>query len=280
MKTKLFLLPIWILILTACTPTAVASRFFENQTNFQALQIPVTSSKPFIGCGGPVIPVTNAAFEEAIIEQTNTIRMVHGLPPLKHITALDNSARYHAADMNSNNYFDHNSFDRINEHLTETCDPWNRIQAYYTNWQALAENIAAGQRSPDMAMNGWMNSPDHRENILSPNYTEIGAGFYEGSGEYRYYWDQNFGSREGIFPLVINGEQVQTKFNQSVPIYLYGDFTQVQFQVDGGAWSQWLRFQNNMSWDFPATPGSHRLTAHMVGRDGDVYSSDDMNFVP
>ena len=41
-------------------------------------------------------------------------------------------------------------------------------------------------------MEGWMNSPGHRENILNPDLTELGVGFYQGSGSYRYYWTQCF----------------------------------------------------------------------------------------
>jgi uncharacterized protein YkwD len=44
-------------------------------------------------------------------------------------------------------------------------------------------------------MAGWMTSRGHRENILKAEYREIGAGFVNGSGKYRTYWVQVFGTR-------------------------------------------------------------------------------------
>ena len=52
------------------------------------------------------------------------------------------------------------------------------------------ENIAAGQKTPEQVMEGWMNSSGHRANILSKNFRYIGVGCYESGG--RYYWVQVF----------------------------------------------------------------------------------------
>lgn len=55
------------------------------------------------------------------------------------------------------------------------------------------ENFAAGQISPAAVVKAWMNSTVHRENILNPNYTELGVGYYETkSATYPYYWVQLF----------------------------------------------------------------------------------------
>jgi len=40
-------------------------------------------------------------------------------------------------------------------------------------------------------MNGWMNSPGHRSNILNPTYTELGVGLAKDSAG-RCYWTQMF----------------------------------------------------------------------------------------
>lgn len=56
---------------------------------------------------------------------------------------------------------------------------------------ASAENIAAGQKTPEEVMNGWMNSSGHRKNILNPTYTHAGIGFYSYGGV--NYWVQIFG---------------------------------------------------------------------------------------
>lgn len=264
----------------ACSPVTIANQVLKNASTASNPQIPVTSSKPFGNCGGPIIQSINPDFEQAIIEQTNQIRMQNGLPPLKRVISLDESARFHSADMSVNNYFDHNTLARESGNIIQVCDIWNRIETYYTNWQALAENIAAGQRTPEMAMDGWMHSPEHRANILSSNYSEIGVGFFVGQGEYRYYWDQDFGNRNGVFPLVIDGEKAVTHSTKSVPIYIYGSFDQVRLRNDNGAWGNWMLFHNQMTWDLPSTPGMHTVSAELLGRDGRFTSSDTIQVAP
>ncbi len=39
-----------------------------------------------------------------------------------------------------------------------------------------AENIGFGFESPEDALKGWMNSPDHRDNIVNKEHTHIGIG--------------------------------------------------------------------------------------------------------
>lgn len=276
MKRVLFFILILALALIIYPSARVASRVLDRAT--VANNIPVTAPGTFEGCGGPVLKSINPAWEQTIVEKTNEIRMQNGLPPLKRIETLDEASRYHVADMSNNDYFDHNTFNRVNGQLKEVCDPWNRIEHYYTNWQALAENIAAGQTSPDMAMSGWMHSPEHRHNILSDSYSEIGVGFYKGTGEYVYYWGQDFGRRDGVFPLVIDGEKAQTK-SATVPVYIYGTFTKMRIVDNNGKWSEWMPFKNNFQWTLTDTPGTHTLTAELAGIDGNVTSQDSIDLV-
>lgn len=64
-----------------------------------------------------------------------------------------------------------------------------------TDYQYAGENIASGWVSPVLVMQAWMNSPGHRANILNPNYTQIGIGYYfdinSPSGA-TFYWTQMF----------------------------------------------------------------------------------------
>lgn len=274
MKVRTLLLSLLALVLIACSSVTFATQVMNRSITNQDANIPVTGANEFTGCAGPVIASINPDYEQAIVEQTNAIRMQYGKPPLKRVTALDESARYHAADMSVTNYFNHDTYNRVDGQLTQACDTWNRIEKYYTNWQALGENIAAGQRTPEMAMNGWMNSPEHKDNILSNNYTEIGVGFYEGKGEYRYYWDQNFGNRDDVFPLVVDGEKATTS-STSVPVYLYGSFTRMRVKNDNGRWSAWMPFKNSFNWNLPNTPGLHTVTAQMEGSDASIKTSSD-----
>ncbi len=57
----------------------------------------------------------------------------------------------------------------------------------------MGENIACGQRTPQEVVNGWMNSPAHRENILRKRFTIGAVGCYYDKTEKMYYWVQLFG---------------------------------------------------------------------------------------
>jgi uncharacterized protein YkwD len=67
----------------------------------------------------------------------------------------------------------------------------------YTGWSALGENIAGGYPTADAVVAGWMASPGHRANILSPRFTEMGVGRVTAAGTYGTYWAQEFGGRPG-----------------------------------------------------------------------------------
>lgn len=68
------------------------------------------------------------------------------------------------------------------------------MDQYGITYRYAGENIAAGQRTPPETMDGWMNSPGHKANILKPEFTHIGVGYLTG-GEYRTYWTQMFVDR-------------------------------------------------------------------------------------
>ena len=65
--------------------------------------------------------------------------------------------------------------------------PADRLAAAGYVWQAYGENLASGYRSAADAMNGWMNSPGHRANILNGNFTEVGVGYATDSTGRPYY---------------------------------------------------------------------------------------------
>jgi len=59
----------------------------------------------------------------------------------------------------------------------------------------MAENIGAGYQTVADAMNAWMNSAQHRDNILDPRWTHCGVGCYTRSGDpqgYNIYWTVTF----------------------------------------------------------------------------------------
>jgi uncharacterized protein YkwD len=226
----------------------------------------------FSGCGGINQPVVNADYEQQVLDIVNTERANNGLPPYKRVTALDEAARYHSADMGQDNYFDHNTYDRVNGNLTLICTTWQRIATYYTG--AMGENIAAGYSTPQDVMNGWMNSSGHRANILSTYNWEIGIGYATASGSTYYrYWTQDFGRRSGVYPLIINRDAASTD-SRSVSLYIYGSFQQMRLQNDGGAWSDWQTFQNNVAWIIGNGVSTHTVTAELKTGSTVVTSSD------
>jgi len=154
---------------------------------------PDTPALQFTGCAGEVVSAQNKAYEQQVIDLVNQERNSRGLVPLKYSEGLTRAARYQAADMSQDNYFSHDTKDWVDGQLDLICGPWDRIANYYSG--ANGENAAAGFSSPSAVMQGWMNSSGHKSNILNPATRVIGVGFYQGGGDYRYYWVQDFGTQ-------------------------------------------------------------------------------------
>jgi uncharacterized protein YkwD len=226
----------------------------------------------YTGCGGEIAPVVNAGYEAQVVELVNQERASRGLPPLKRVSALDESARYHARDLGEDNYFDHDTYDRTGGTLAWVCGTWDRIKAYHPS--PRGENIAAGYLTPQSVMNGWMNSTGHRNNILSTGSWEIGVGYYAGSGAYGRYWVQNFGQRSGSPPLIINREAAET-YVRSVSLYVYGEWDEIRLRNDDGPWSAWQPFQNTMPWTLSEGLGMRTVYAEMRKSDGQAAAASD-----
>jgi uncharacterized protein YkwD len=128
----------------------------------------IPSPETLMGCGGSQFPSSDEAFEQEVLRLVNQIRLDNRLLPLKRVETLTSAARFHATDMSEEDYFSHTSHDRVNGELAESCEWGDRISTYYTDWNLIAENIAAGHATPQGAVDGWMNSTGHKHNILSP----------------------------------------------------------------------------------------------------------------
>lgn len=235
-----------ILLLFAAAPS-LAARLYE-----------ITYS----GCGGADAPVINEAYEARVVELVNEVRAANGnLPPLRRIPALSKAARYHATDLGTDNYFSHDSYDRNGGALQKVCGAFERMRKWYS-YNAAGENIAAGYGTPEDVMAGWMNSSGHRQNILDPDFREIGVGYYQGSGEYGVYWVQNLGARNGEYPLIINNDAATTS-DANVAVYVHGSWSEMRLRNDSGAWSEWQPFQNSFTWTLANSAGEHILSAEL-----------------
>jgi uncharacterized protein YkwD len=163
------------------TPTSVITQPIEEPTTQPSTTIFVTPTAP--------APVALRIDEQQMLDSVNKEREVEGLSQLTWCEALARSATAHSEDMAQRDYFEHAS--------PEGEEVWNRAKLQGYDYSTVGENIAVGQRSIAEVMDGWMNSPGHRENILNPDYTHLGygraTGTYEGDAGY-IYWTQNFGA--------------------------------------------------------------------------------------
>lgn len=123
-----------------------------------------------------------------IRECANRVRARHGLSKLHNSKPLNQAASLHAHDMTRQGFFDH--VDPAGR------DPGDRVELFASRgeFDAIAENIAAGYGGVGSACNAWMNSSEHRVNILNPRYSFIGGGFARG-GPYGLYYVQVFADK-------------------------------------------------------------------------------------
>ena len=127
--------------------------------------------------------VTTTTQENEVVRLVNAERAKAGLPALKINWELSRVARYKSADMANKGYFSHNS--------PTYGTPFQMMENFGLRFSAAGENIAYGQRTPAEVMRDWMNSPGHRNNILSRSYTEIGVGLAKNKNGV-CYWTQMF----------------------------------------------------------------------------------------
>ena len=125
---------------------------------------------------------------EAVISLTNNVRAVNGLPPLAENQLLNSIAESRAKDMLEKQYFDH-----VSPSGQQASDIAQSIGYHY---KIIAENIGSGDfYTNQKIVDGWMQSPGHRNNILSTEVQEIGAAVLKGKmkGAETYITVQIFG---------------------------------------------------------------------------------------
>lgn len=127
-------------------------------------------------------PATPGQLSQAsILSAINGVRARNGRPPLKYNSQLEAAARAQANLMASKDTLSHNLGVTLRQRVTT---------AGYQG--AVGENVAGGQRSIDQAIEGWLNSPAHRNTLLSTRFTEFGLAMASvGPGRksrYGTYW--------------------------------------------------------------------------------------------
>jgi uncharacterized protein YkwD len=101
-----------------------------------------------------------------LIMAHNRERAEQGKPAVEFDPLLARAAAVQARDMAAHGKMTHEGSDGST--------PPERVQRAGYRFQSTAENVAMGYRDTDAVIQGWMESPHHRENILG-NFTEIGA---------------------------------------------------------------------------------------------------------
>ncbi|MFK4104392.1 CAP domain-containing protein [Streptomyces sp. NPDC019531] len=133
----------------------------------------------------PLTPGDLSRTADEVVTLTNRERARAGLPPLAVGPLLARAAQAYSTDMAGRAFYSHTS--------PEGTQPWDRAAAAGSTRRSIGENIACGQRSAAEVVEGWMNSPGHRANILKRDFTHIGIGF-AGGGPAGTYWTQLFGA--------------------------------------------------------------------------------------
>lgn len=125
--------------------------------------------------------LNSSSFISEVVRLVNIERAKENLSPLSESSELDGAANI-----------------RANEIITKFAHQRPDGREWYTvlsesgiSYNASGENIAAGQKTPAEVVEGWMNSPGHRANIMSKNFNKIGVGYVTG-GSYGHNWVQLF----------------------------------------------------------------------------------------
>jgi uncharacterized protein YkwD len=104
-------------------------------------------------------------------------------PALRGSQPLERVARAHARDMAQRGSMSHTGSDGS--------APAQRVTRAGYAWSAIGENIAAGQPDPESVVKGWLASPGHCANLMSPDYSEVGVAFATNpASEAGIYWTQ------------------------------------------------------------------------------------------
>lgn len=119
-----------------------------------------------------------------LVELINEIRASNDVGLLLIDEKLTDAAELHAAFMLQHNILSHSG---RNESNFET-----RVRDEGYSYSRAAENIAFGVATNEEVLDLWMNSPPHKDNLINPDFTQIGIGvapvLYQAPKDYQRYW--------------------------------------------------------------------------------------------
>jgi len=148
-----------------------------------ALSVALLTAGCFSGSQAPAaVPAWSPATPAELVALVNESRASAGLPPMAVRVELVNLAEGWSAHMAATGTFGHRDLQAAIE------------QPEFDDFQQIGENIFAGWwwNTAQEIHGAWMNSPGHRDNILSGLYDTIGIGLVFGA-DGRLWVTQNFG---------------------------------------------------------------------------------------
>lgn len=179
-----------LLLLPACGAHTPSKGGYVDAPGVQIAAAAPTSADPLHGCG-------IRATRETLLREVNAARAKgrtcggRRLPPASPLVwndALFSAAARHSMDMANRDYFAHAS--------PEGNRVGARVTAQGYAWRSVGENIAGGDRSVEVVVRGWMDSPGHCANIMNGEFNEIGAACVERPNTtWGTYWTMVLGRR-------------------------------------------------------------------------------------
>jgi uncharacterized protein YkwD len=136
--------------------------------HFSRRSLLVLGSAFLAGCSAAIPPIGGTTSptqlsQAAILAAINNTRKANGRPPLRYNPRLEAAARSQANLMASRDQLSHDLGVTLRQRVTT---------AGYDG--AVGENVAGGQKTLEQAIQGWLNSPGHRETLLSTRFVEFG----------------------------------------------------------------------------------------------------------
>jgi len=110
---------------------------------------------------------SNRIVASDVIALTNNERSKAGLAPLVENPLLNRAAQLKASDMTTVHYWTHVSPTGV--------QPWDWFKQVGYHYVHAGENLAKDFDTSAGVVQGWMNSPGHRANVLKPQFTEVGT---------------------------------------------------------------------------------------------------------
>lgn len=128
------------------------------------------------------IPSTVSEYQREVLRIVNEARVAEGLPAFEGSELLNTAANVRAQEIYAS--FSHTRPDG------SSC--FSIAGQMGISAMTMGENIAAGSATPEGVVQQLLNSPPHRANIMSSDFTAMGVGYFETGDSYKYYWVQFF----------------------------------------------------------------------------------------